>query len=56
MGNSIIVRKAPLPGDVLWENLGIEIKEQYKRIVTTNFITVILLTLGLALIFGLSYL
>ncbi|CAD8187902.1 unnamed protein product [Paramecium octaurelia] len=55
LGNSVIVRKAPLPGDVLWENLGIEIKEQYKRIVTTNVVTAALLAIGFAMIFGLSY-
>ncbi|CAD8126273.1 unnamed protein product [Paramecium sonneborni] len=53
--NSLFVKKAPEPGDIIWGNLGITIKEQYKRTLVTNGMTLFLLILGFGCLFGLSY-
>ncbi|CAD8121477.1 unnamed protein product [Paramecium sonneborni] len=54
--NNLLVRKAPEPGDIIWGNLGITIKEQYKRTLITNLMTLFLLAIGFGLLLGLSYL
>ncbi|CAK82674.1 unnamed protein product (macronuclear) [Paramecium tetraurelia] len=53
--NNIFVKKAPEPGDVIWGNLGITIKEQYKRKLITNAMTLLLLAIGFGLLLALSY-
>ncbi|CAK66150.1 unnamed protein product (macronuclear) [Paramecium tetraurelia] len=53
--NNLFVRKAPEPGDIIWGNLGITIKEQYKRTLITNAMTLFLLAIGFGLLVGLSY-
>lgn len=53
--NMIVVRKAPEPGDIIWGNLGIDVKSQAKRILITNMMTVLVLILAFSIIFGLSF-
>ncbi|CAD8173577.1 unnamed protein product [Paramecium pentaurelia] len=54
--NNLFVRKAPEPGDIIWGNLGITIKEQFKRTLITNAMTLFLLAIGFGLLLALSYL
>lgn len=53
-GSSITVRRAPEPNDILWENLGYEWSEIFKKRVITAFFSGVIILICAGILFGIS--
>lgn len=55
-GRKIIVKRAPEPTDIIWENLHSSFMDRFKRKIFVGFITVVLVIIGLGIVVLINWL
>jgi len=50
----LLVHRAPEPTDILWENLGTDVKEKKKRRLITFFVSILMIIICFAIIIGIN--